>query len=72
MKLSVSLPPEDVAVLDDFARSSGLRSRSAVIRHALRQLRLPDLEQDYAAAWAEWATSGEQAAWESTGGDAAR
>lgn len=69
MKLSVSLPEEDVAVLDEFARTSGLRSRSAVVQHAIRMLRLPDLEQDYAAAWDEWESSGDQVSWEITSSD---
>lgn len=63
MKLSVSLPDEDVAILDEFARTTGLPSRSAALRHAVRMLRLPDLEQDYEAAWQEWEASGDQAAW---------
>lgn len=69
MKLSVSLPEEDVAILDEFARSAGLPSRSAALRHAVRMLRLPDLEQDYEAAWQEWETSGDQAAWNVTAPD---
>ena len=69
MKLSVSLPDEDVAVLDEFASRTGLTSRSAALQHAIRLLRHPDLEQDYAAAWQEWDTSGEAALWESTSGD---
>ncbi len=68
MKISVSLPDQDVAVLDEYARASGL-NRSAVIRRALRLLRHPQLEQDYAAAWDEWQASGEQAAWEATVAD---
>jgi Arc/MetJ-type ribon-helix-helix transcriptional regulator len=76
MKLSVSLPEEDVAVLDEFARAAGLSSRSAAVHHAVRMLRLPELEQDYEAAWNEWEASGDQAAWSvtSTNGiaDAAR
>ena len=69
MKLSVSLPDEDVAALDAYARVSGLLSRSAAIQHAIRQLRNPDLEHDYTAAWDEWAASGDEAAWESTVAD---
>jgi Arc/MetJ-type ribon-helix-helix transcriptional regulator len=69
MKLSISLRDEDVAALDEYARASGLRSRSAAVRHAIRLLRNPDLEQDYAAAWDEWETSGERAAWETTVAD---
>ena len=72
MKLSVSLPEEDVAVLDRYARRSGLPSRSAAIRHAIRSLRLPDLEEDYAAAWDEWAASGEQAVWDTAAADGLR
>ena len=69
MKLSVSLSEEDVATLDEYARISGLTSRSAALHHAVRLLRHPDLEEDYAAAWAEWASSGDRAAWEETTGD---
>ncbi len=69
VKLSVSLPDEDVAVLDEYARTSGLRSRSAALQHAIRLLRHPDLEQDYAAAWDEWEATGEHAAWDGTASD---
>jgi Arc/MetJ-type ribon-helix-helix transcriptional regulator len=69
MKLSVSLPEEDVAILDDYARTAGLPSRSAALHHAVRMLHLPELEQDYAAAWNEWEASGDQAAWGITTGD---
>jgi Arc/MetJ-type ribon-helix-helix transcriptional regulator len=69
VKLSVSLTEEDVAVLDDYARSAGLRSRSAALQHAIRLLRHPDLEDDYAAAWEEWRASGEEADWQTTAGD---
>lgn len=69
MKLSVSLPDDDVALLDDYARSAGLKGRSAVIQHALRLLRQAELEQDYATAWAEWEETGDQSAWDSTVAD---
>ena len=69
MKLSVSLPDEDVAVLDEFARAAGLSSRSAAVHHAVRMLRLPELEQDYEAAWDEWEASGDQATWSVTSTD---
>jgi 3-mercaptopyruvate sulfurtransferase SseA len=69
MKLSVSLSDDDVAVLDDYARSCGLRSRSAALQHAVRLLRHADLDRDYEAAWEEWDSSGERAAWEGTVGD---
>jgi len=69
VKLSVSLTDDDVALVDEYARTSGLMSRSAVIRRALHLLRQPALEEDYAAAWEEWVASGEQAAWDVTAGD---
>ena len=69
MKLSVSLPDEDVEVLDAFAQRAGLPSRSAALQHAIRLLRHPDLEQDYAAAWQEWDASEDGALWGSTSAD---
>ena len=69
MKLSVSLPEEDVATLDEYAHSSGLASRSAALQHAIHLLRHVDLEQDYASAWDEWESSGDQALWDATAGD---
>lgn len=69
MKLSVSLPDEDVAVLDEHARRTGLRSRSAALHQAISLLRHAGLEEDYAAAWEEWDRSGQREAWEATTGD---
>lgn len=69
MKLSVSLSEEQVAVLDRYAQLHGMTSRSAVVQHAIRLLGDPELEQDYAAAWEEWESSGQAAAWEPTAGD---
>ncbi len=69
MKLSVSLADEDVALLDEYVRTTGLASRSAAVQHAVRLLRHPDLEQDYAAAWADWDSSTEQAVWDGTAAD---
>lgn len=69
VKLSVSVSEEDVALLDEYARTAGLRSRSAALQHAIRLLRNADLEQDYEAAWEDWAACGEAAAWEGTVGD---
>jgi Arc/MetJ-type ribon-helix-helix transcriptional regulator len=69
MKLSVSLPDEDVAILDEYVRTTGLPSRSAALQRAVRMLRLPDLERNYEAAWQEWEASGDQAAWSVTAAD---
>lgn len=65
----MSLPEEDVALLDSYARSAGLASRSAAIHRAILLLRDADLEHDYEIAWDEWESSGEQAAWAGTAAD---
>ena len=54
MKLSISLPAEEVGFVDDYARSQGIKSRSGVIQAAIRLLRTSQLADDYASAWAEW------------------
>lgn len=64
MKLSVSLPDDDVAILDEYVRTSGLPSRSAAVSKAVRMLRLPDLESAYESAWTEWESPGDAADWE--------
>ncbi|MGV0813298.1 ribbon-helix-helix protein, CopG family [Mycolicibacterium boenickei] len=64
MKLSVSLSDEDVAVLDEYVKHSGLPSRSAGIQRAVQMLRYPALEDDYAEAWAEWFADEDTGAWE--------
>lgn len=69
MKLSVSLSDEDVAVLDQYMHSAKLPSRSAALQHAIKLLRHPDLERDYAAAWDEWDDSSDKDRWERTAGD---
>lgn len=69
MKLSVSLPADDVVTLDAFVRTAGLPSRSAALQQAIRMLRLAELEQDYRAAWEEWESSGDQAVWDGAAGD---
>jgi hypothetical protein len=65
----VSSPDDDVAALDEYARRQGLESRSAAVQHAIRMLRHPDLEQNYAEAWQEWAHAGGEAGWGATAGD---
>ena len=54
MKISISLPDEEVGFLDAYARSRGIKSRSGGVKAALRLLRTMELTDDYAAAWAEW------------------
>ena len=69
MKLSVSLPDDDVAALDEHIRKTGLGSRSAAVHQAIRLLRQSGLEDDYEAAWEEWDRSGERQMWEQAGLD---
>lgn len=69
MKVSVSLPGDDVQFLDEYAREQGLESRSAALHRAVRLLRTAELGGTYEAAWDEWAADGEADAWESTTGD---
>lgn len=69
MKLSVSLPDEDVEFLDTYARTQGYRSRSAVVHKAVRLLRSAELSAAYADAWNEWSDSGEADLWDTAAGD---
>jgi Arc/MetJ-type ribon-helix-helix transcriptional regulator len=69
MKVSVSLPEEDLAFVDQCAKQEGYGSRSAVIHKAVRLLRASRLGAAYEEAWREWAASGEEEPWGSTSGD---
>lgn len=69
MKLSVSLPDEDVAFLDAYADSQGIASRSAVLHKAVRILRATELGASYEDAWDDWTATGEADAWEGTAAD---
>lgn len=69
MKVSVSLPGEDVEFLDEYAKAQGLDSRSAALHRAVRMLRTSELGATYEAAWKEFDADGEAEAWEATTGD---
>ena len=69
MKVSVSLPDEDVEFLDEYARQQGYQSRSAVLHKAVRLLRASGLNAAYEEAWGEWADHGEAELWETTTAD---
>jgi Arc/MetJ-type ribon-helix-helix transcriptional regulator len=69
MKISISLPDEDVEFLDSYAQSQGYRSRSAVVHSAVSMLRSSKLGDAYADAWAEWEESGEAEVWDRTAAD---
>ncbi|WP_344041551.1 ribbon-helix-helix domain-containing protein [Nocardioides panacihumi] len=69
MKLSVSIPDEDIEFLDEYGRRGGFPSRSAVLQRAVHLLRNEGLADDYAAAIVEWSDSDDGRAWDSTSGD---
>lgn len=69
MKVSVSLPDEDVEFLDAYAREQGIGSRSAVMHKAVRLLRSSELGPAYEDAWHEWAASDDAEAWDTTVAD---
>jgi Arc/MetJ-type ribon-helix-helix transcriptional regulator len=69
MKVSVSLPDEDIDFLDAYAESRGIASRSAVLHKAVRLLRASELGLAYEDAWTTWSNSDDAALWESTAGD---
>jgi len=67
-KLSVSLTPADVAFIDSIAvRYDG--NRSAAIHDLVRLGRELAAADDDAAAFDEWESSGDAAAWESVTAD---
>jgi Arc/MetJ-type ribon-helix-helix transcriptional regulator len=63
VKLSVSLPDDDVEFLDAYAQSKGLESRSAALQKAVRLLRASELGAAYEHAWTEWAGSEDGELW---------
>ena len=69
MKVSVSLPEEDIEFLDEYGRAVGAPSRSAVLHRAVRLLRATALGPAYSQAWEEWETEGQSEVWESVAGD---
>ncbi len=69
MKLSVSIPEDDVAFLDSYALHHQIGSRSATLQRAIRLLRAADLSGDYAQAFTEWSEDEDSASWEMTVAD---
>ena len=69
MKISVSLPAEDVEFLDAYASSQGFGSRSAAVHRAVRLLRASELGASYEDAWREWSATGEDDVWEASVAD---
>lgn len=69
MKVSVSLPSEDIEYLDEYAREQRLGSRSAALHKAVRLLRAAELGAEYESAWEEWDASDDSRSWDETVGD---
>ncbi len=63
MKVSVSIPDEDVEFLDDYGKAHHIESRSAVLHRAIRLLRSSELSEAYAAAFAEWTEDSANDVW---------
>jgi Arc/MetJ-type ribon-helix-helix transcriptional regulator len=64
VKVSISLPEDDVQFLDAYAQSQGIESRSAVVHKAVRMLRVSELGEAYEDAFTSWDDEGEAAAWD--------
>ena len=71
MKVSVSLPGDDITFVDRYARENGM-TRSAAIHEAVQALRLRNLASDYEAANDEWAASGDAELWDAATSDGLR
>jgi Arc/MetJ-type ribon-helix-helix transcriptional regulator len=69
MKVSISLPAEDVAFLDAYAQSQGVESRSAVVHKAVRLLRVSELGEAYEEAFTSWHDEGDATAWDAVAAD---
>ena len=64
MKVSVSIPDEDVEFLDNYTKTHKIESRSAALHRAIRLLRASELGDAYAEAFAEWADDSTNNAWD--------
>ncbi|ONI54042.1 Antitoxin MazE9 [Streptomyces sp. IB2014 011-1] len=69
MKISVSLPQEDVAFVDEYAAKTDADSRSAVLHAAIELLRASTLEAEYEEAFAEWDKGEDAEFWDRVAGD---
>lgn len=71
MKVSVSLPAEDLQFVDEQTENGRFDSRSAVVHAAIRLLRDRQHVDSYAAAWDEWDET-DAAVWEAVVSDGVR
>ena len=69
MKVSVSLPEDDVEFLDSYAQAQGIESRSAAVHKAVGLLRATQLADAYEEAWDSWEAADDAHAWETVTAD---
>jgi hypothetical protein len=67
VKLSVSIPDDEVDFIDQYAAEHGVDTRSGVVQRALSLLRASELGDAYAAAWEE--DPDDAALWDVTASD---
>ncbi|WP_062303018.1 ribbon-helix-helix domain-containing protein [Demequina subtropica] len=73
VKLSISLPDEDVRVIDALIASGAAPNRSAAVHSAIEHLVEAERERALAdqlvEAMSEWSSSGERDVWDAVAGD---
>ena len=69
VKVSTTLPAEDIAFLESYAQRHDLPSRAAAHHAAVKSLRRAELSAQYGDAYEQWAHTGEAAAWDCVVGD---
>jgi Arc/MetJ-type ribon-helix-helix transcriptional regulator len=69
MKVSVSLPADDVEFLDAYAQSQGIESRSAAVHKAVSLLRVSELGGAYEEAFRAWDDEAEPDRWDAVVAD---
>ena len=69
MKVSVSVPDDDIEFLDSYVKTHRVASRSAALQRAIRLLRASELTDAYAAAFAEWADDPSTDVWDAATAD---
>jgi len=72
VKLSVSIPDDDIEFIDQYAEEHGRESRSGVLHRASGLLRASELVEEYERAWTEWAESADADLWDATTADGLR
>jgi Arc/MetJ-type ribon-helix-helix transcriptional regulator len=69
MKLSISVPDEQMELLDRIVEQRCLASRSAAIQEAIDLLLNNALVADYKAAFADWDDTADATNWDAVAGD---